>query len=164
PWGVNFAPIMQWASAPPYSATTGSDLFGLGSGYSYNGEFAVVPNANPTDYAEYAGAAGVFDPSTGFYTLPCLQAGTCHQLSIDSLRAQSYFDVDMRAGKRIALRDWGSVNLFFQSFDITNRTNFGSYQGNVTSSNFQQPQGYINGNGVTIPKSFRGEFGAEFTF
>ncbi|MGH9467157.1 MAG: hypothetical protein ACRD1Y_07355, partial [Terriglobales bacterium] len=162
PWGVNFAPILQWASAPPYAASAGSNIFGYGSGFTT--PYAIVPNSDPTEYTAYATASPVFDPSTGFYTLPCLQNGTCHELAINSLRAQSFFDVDARFGKRLALRDWGSVNLFFQAFDLTNRTNFGSYNGNVRSSSFGLPQGYISGSGVTIPKSFRGEFGAEFTF
>ncbi|MGH9468336.1 MAG: hypothetical protein ACRD1Y_13365, partial [Terriglobales bacterium] len=99
-----------------------------------------------------------------FATLPCLQAGSCHEVGSDTLRGQSFFDLDARVGKRLAFRDWGSLNLFFQAFDLTNRTNFGGYSGTVTSSKFMQPSGYINGSGVTIPKSFRGEFGAEFTF
>lgn len=48
---------------------------------------------------------------------------------------------------------------------MTNRANFGNdYTGNVRSSTFEQPAGFIAPNGTVIPKSFRAEFGAEYTF
>lgn len=90
--------------------------------------------------------------------------GTCHELSIDALRGQSFFQTDARVGKRIGLGEKGSLNVFFQAFDLTNRANFDPYSGNVSSKSFGQPTSYIAGNGVAIPKAFRGEFGAEFTF
>jgi len=167
PWGLNLAPIVQWASAPPYSASEGSGLFGYSSGFS--NPYAIVPNSDPTDYTyipdqQKQGQQELVLGSNGFPTLPCLQAGTCHELSINALRGQSFFDTDARVGKRVRLGEWGSVNLFFQAFDLTNRANFGPYNGTITSSNFGKPTGYISGSGVTIPKAFRGEFGAEFTF
>lgn len=161
PWGVNLAPIMQWTSAPPYSTSMGKNLFGYGRGFS--DPHAIVPNSDPTDYTAYTTTPTVLG-SDGFPTLPCLQNNTCHELGPNTLRAQSFFDVDTRIGKRFHTSERTSLNVFFQAFDLTNRTNFGSYNGTVTSKSFMQPRGYINGNGVTIPKSFRGEFGAEFVF
>lgn len=156
PWGINVAPILQAGSAQPYNTSMGRDVFGLGPGFSR--PHAIVLNSNPTDYTAFAKA------STATINA-CLAAGTCHQVGMYVLRGQPFFDLDARFGKRVRLTDRTSLNLFFQAFDLTNRTNFGaSYSGNVRSSSFMQPNGYITPDGVTIPKSFRGEFGAEFVF
>ncbi|HUY95113.1 MAG TPA: carboxypeptidase regulatory-like domain-containing protein [Terracidiphilus sp.] len=168
PWGINVAPIMQWASAPPYSATMGQSIFGYGSGFAT--PFAIVPNSDPTDYTytQQKDSSGnlIQKPfvSGNYYTLPCLQAGTCHELAINSLRGQSFFDLDTRFGKRINISDSTSVNLFFQAFDLTNRANFSRFNSNIRSGTFMTPSGYISGSGVTIPKAFRGEFGVELIF
>ena len=57
------------------------------------------------------------------------------------------------------------LELTFQAFDLTNRANFGtSYATNIRATNFAMPTGFIGGNGVLVPRSFRGEFGARFHF
>ncbi|MGH9484208.1 MAG: hypothetical protein ACRD1F_04055, partial [Terriglobales bacterium] len=94
----------------------------------------------------------------------CLGANTCHEIGINPLRGGDFFDLDTRFGKRITLGEHRSLNLFFQAFDLTNRTNFGRFNGNIKSSAFGKPTGYLDGNGVTVPKAFRGEFGADFVF
>ncbi|MGH9484057.1 MAG: carboxypeptidase regulatory-like domain-containing protein, partial [Terriglobales bacterium] len=130
PWGINFAPIMQWGSANPYSATMGQTVFGYGPGFRT--PYAIVPNDDPTNYTAYASASKkngeiVYDPSTGFNTMACLGANTCHEIGINPLRGGDFFDLDTRFGKRITLGEHRSLNLFFQAFDLTNRTNFGGF-------------------------------------
>ncbi|MGH9468350.1 MAG: TonB-dependent receptor, partial [Terriglobales bacterium] len=166
PWGINAAPILQWGSARPYSTNVGSDIYSL-SDYSRAG--AIVPNSDPTNYTWFnvAPAADkvLVAAADGEPELACQANQTCRQVPIDVLRGQPFFDLDARVGKRVGIGDWGNVNLFFQAFDLTNRANFGSsYDGHITDSSFEQPTGYLDGNGVTVPKSFRGEFGAELTF
>src|SRR6185312_12834734 len=93
----------------------------------------------------------------------CLANATCHQVGMYVLRGQPFFDLDARFGKRVRTSEKTSLNLFFQAFDLTNRANFGaSFSGNVRSSSFMKPTGYLTPDGLTIPKSFRGEFGADF--
>jgi hypothetical protein len=97
--------------------------------------------------------------------IACQNAGTCYQLPFDALRGQAFFQLDMRVGKTIRWHDRYNLQLFFQGFDITNRANFGSsYTNNIQSSNFGKPNGYITPDGVVVPKSFRGEFGFQFSF
>jgi hypothetical protein len=156
PWGVDFAPIMVVGSARPYNSTQGFDVFGFGARVSR--AHAFVLTSNPGDLT-----------ATKDYTtaqlLSCQTAGTCFQLPFDSLRGQPYFDLDVRVGKSIRWRDRYNLQLFFQGFDLTNRANFGSsYTGNIQSSSFAQPNGYITPDGVIVPKSFRAEFGFQFSF
>ncbi len=156
PWGINIEPIMQWASAPPYNAIMGRDIFGYGPGVL--NPHAIVPTSNPTDYTAYATS-----PISAINA--CLANNTCYEIPINALRGQSFFELDSRFGKRVAISDKVSLNLFFQAFDLTNRANFGgSFNGNVRSSTFGQATRYVTPNGVTIPKAFRGEFGAEISF
>lgn len=156
PWGIDVAPIMIWSSAFPYNCTQGIDFYGYGGGQS--AEHCVVLTGEPNNLT-----------ATKSYTsaqiLSCLATAACQQLSYDALRGDPYFDIDTRVGKTVSWREHYSVNVFFQGFDLTNRANFGGdYQGNMRSGSFQTPIGYIGKTGVVIPKSFRGEFGAQFSF
>lgn len=159
PWGIDVAPILQAGSAQPYNTSMNRDVFGLGPGFGR--PHAIVPTSNPTDYAAYANSKTY--PNS--FLIACLADHSCEEVGMYALRGQPYFDLDARFGKSIKTSDTTSVNLFFQAFDLTNRTNFGnSYSGTVTSSTFMTPTNYSSPSGVTIPKSFRGEFGAEFVF
>jgi hypothetical protein len=166
PWGINVEPIMQWASAPPYTGSMGSDIFGYGPGFAQ--PHAFVPNNAPTDYTAYVlDSSGKALPGSQVTANveACLAANACHELPINFLRGQSFFELDSRFGKRVAINDKVSLNLFFQAFDLTNRANFGSgFNGNLRSSSFGQAIRYITPSGVAIPKAFRGEFGAEISF
>lgn len=156
PWGVDIAPILQFGSARPYTATAGHDVLGVGS---RNGAArAIVPTSNPNDFATYAKASVSAQQA-------CLAAGTCMMGPFDGLRGQDYFQLDTRVTKAINFGDKGQLRLIFQAFDLTNRANFGNdFAGNVRSATFEQAAGYIAPNGTIVPKSFRAEFGAEFSF
>jgi hypothetical protein len=53
----------------------------------------------------------------------------------------------------------------FQAFDLTNRANFGgNYQGNIRSSAFQQPLGFVTPSSTVLPQFFAGEGGFTFRF
>jgi hypothetical protein len=168
PWGFQIAPIMQVASARPYNITTGvSNVLGFGSGPA--AAHAIVPTSDPSNIL-----FGVTQTTSAlrncyFVTL------TCRQSNFDALRGQPYFDLDMRVTKLIKFGERSNLKLIFQAFDLTNRANYGNnYDGNVRNSlasrgsTFGTPLGYIgcNANGCnrTIPISFRGEFGALFSF
>jgi hypothetical protein len=98
------------------------------------------------------------------------------QSHFDNLRGQPYFNLDARLTKTIKIKERSDLKLIFQSFDLTNRANYGNnYDGNVrhfntdpTKDAFATPLGYIgcNANGCNraIPISFRAELGAQFTF
>lgn len=156
PWGFDVAPIMQFGSARPYTATAGHDTLGVGG---RNGAaHAIVPTSNQSDFTTYA-QASVSTQQT------CLSAATCIMVPFDSLRGQDFFQLDTRVTKSFNFAEKGTLRLIFQAFDITNRANFGNdFTGNVRSSTFEKPAGFLAPSGTTIPKSFRGEFGVEYTF
>jgi carboxypeptidase family protein len=156
PWSFQLAPIVQLSSARPYNATQGIDVFGFGSG---------------------AGAAHVIlridDPSNLLATKgmsaadlrACIASGNCFQARFDNLRGDPFFQVDLRVSKEIKFGDKSSMKLIFQTFDLTNRANFGNqFIGNVQSANFRKPSGFITPAGVIVPRSFSAEIGARFTF
>jgi hypothetical protein len=107
--------------------------------------------------------------ATASYTdaqlLACIAANTCHQVPYNYLRGEDFFQLDARFARFFRFGDRARLEVFFQAFDLTNRANFGtSYGGNIRTSTFEQPTGFITASGVIVPKSFAGEFGARFSF
>jgi hypothetical protein len=156
-WGITVAPIMQWATGRPYSATEGiTDVFGYGSGVGTT--HAIVLNSDPNNLTATASY-------TAAQLTACITANTCHQVPYDYLRGEDFFQLDARFGRFFRFGERAKLEVFFQAFDMTNRANFGtSYGGNIRTSTFLQPTGFITTSGVIVPKSFAGEFGARFSF
>jgi hypothetical protein len=156
PLGIHFSSTMQVESGRPYNPTEGIDVLGFGE--SSLTRHAIVPKGQPTNYTAYATA-------TAAQLQSCLAAGTCVPTGWDSARGAGFFEWDIRAGKQIKFRERANLELFFQAFDITNHANFGgSYNNNIRTSSFGTPFGFITPGGVTVPRSFSGEFGAQFRF
>ena len=157
PWGIKFAPIMQWASARPYTSLEGqNDTFGFGGGQGST--HTIVLNSDPTNLL-----------ATKSYTAAqlrsCLAANTCQQVATGNLRGQTFYQLDARFSKQLKLGERMKLDMFFQAFDMTNRANFGSvFQTNIRSSIFAQPTGFVSTSGVVVPHAFAGEFGARFSF
>ena len=167
PWGFDIAPIMQIASARPYNSTSGiSNLLGFGSGPA--AAHAIVLKSNPGDIIGEEAATN-FSSSA---LVACLNAGQCEQSHFDNLRGLAFFQLDTRVSKTIKFGERANLKLMFQGFDITNRANFGNtYDGNLADfstnpakNTFGTPTGYLTPNGTIVPKSFRAEFGAQFSF
>jgi outer membrane receptor protein involved in Fe transport len=153
PWGLQVSPILQFGSARPFDLRSGFDVLDRGSGYSRP---VLVPNDDPTNYTVIA------DQVTAF---SCLQAATCHQVGYDTVRGRPFFQLDMRVAKNIKLGESRNLQLIFQAFNLTNKTNFGNdFHNTNTSSAFLQPEGFINPTSSTMPRAFVAELGARFTF
>jgi hypothetical protein len=163
PGGIQVAPVMQWESARPYTASYGGtfDVLGVGSGRGTS--HVIVFNSSPNDlFATF----NAFGSTTKGYR-DCLRAGQCSILSFDNLRGQPFFQLDTRVSKNFRVRERATLTAFFQIFDITNRANFGNnFSNNVRSgsASFGQPVGFITPNGVTVPHQFSGEVGVRFSF
>jgi hypothetical protein len=156
PYGIRFSTTMQVESGRPYNPNEGIDV--LGYGESSTTRHAIVPKGQPTNYAVYANA-------TATQLQACLAAGTCVPSGFDSARGAAFFQWDARVGKQLVFRERASLDLFFQAFDLTNHANFGpSYNNNIRTSSFGTPFGFITPGGTTVPRSFSGEFGAQFRF
>ncbi len=156
PWGFQFSPILQLASGRPYNAIQGIDYYGTGQFTA--AEHVVLLNSSPDNYLGTIGYSAA-------QIRACLAAAQCHEATFDSLRGQAFFQLDTRISKSIHLGESRRLNLILQMFDMTNRANFGNnYVGNIRSTKFRQPNGFITPSGVIIPRSFSGEIGAEFVF
>jgi len=156
PRGFQLAPIMQLASARPYNPTQGRDVFGFGPGVG--AAHVIVSNGDPDNLTANK------DLSASALRA-CTAANQCREAGFNILRGQAFFQLDTRVSKSIRLGERARLNLIFQAFDLTNRANFGNqFVGNVQSTKFRQPNGFITPSGVIVPRSFSGELGAEFTF
>jgi hypothetical protein len=157
PWGIKFAPLMQWASGRPYQAFEGvNDTFGFGSGVGAT--HAIVLNSDPTNLT----ATKAFSAAQ---LQACIAGGTCHQVPYDFLRGNAFFQLDTRVSKTLKFGEKARLELIFQAFDLTNRANFGgTYGTSIRAANFMQPTGFVTPGGVIVPHSFSGEFGAKFSF
>jgi len=156
PWGIRLTTTLQVESGRPYNPTEGIDV--TGQGESSLTRHAIVPKDQPTNYSVYAG-------STAAQIQTCLASGACVPTGFDSARGNPFFQWDVRVGKQIKFGERSNLELFFQGFDITNHANFGgSYNNNIRSSSFGTPFGFITPGGTVLPRSFSGEFGAQYRF
>ncbi len=156
PWGLMVVPVMQLASARPYVAIQGLDVFGWGSGRG---------NAHVILFKDRPNELLATKDMTAAQLRACLNAGNCFQAGYNSLRGETFFQWDLRVSKNIKFGERASLKLIFQAFDLTNRANFGNnFVGNVRSSQFRKPSGFITPAGVIVPRSFSGEIGVQFTF
>jgi carboxypeptidase family protein/TonB-dependent receptor-like protein len=156
PWSFQLAPIVQLSSARPFTATQGIDVFGFGSGAG--AAHVILRQDDPSNLLATKGMSAAD-------LRACIAAGNCFQAPFDNLRGDAFFQVDLRVSKEIKFGDKPSLKLIFQTFDLTNRANFGNnFVGNVQSANFRKPNGFITPAGVIVPRSFSAEIGARFTF
>jgi hypothetical protein len=156
PWGFRFAPIMQWASARPYTPREGTDYFGVGNSSTL--DYAVTLNSDPTNLT-----------ATKAYTAAqlrtCLAAATCTIQGFDSLRGSPFYQLDTRFSKVFTFREKIKLEFIFQAFDLTNRANFGgNFQGNIRSSQFGKPTAFFTPSSVVVPQFFSGEAGFVLRF
>jgi hypothetical protein len=156
PWGFRFAPIMQWASARPYTPREGTDYFGVGNSSTL--DYAVTLNSDPTNLL-----------ATKAYTAAqlraCLAAGTCTIQSYGSLRGQPFYQLDARFSKVFKIKERVSLEFIFQAFDLTNRANFGNNFGsNIRTSSFRTPTAFFTPSSVVVPQFFSGEAGFTLRF
>ncbi len=160
PYGLEFAPILQYGSARPYALTNSANTLNTGGG---TGTAVVVPISNPSDYLAFAGNnAGA---QNCFYGLNGV-AASCTIAKYDPVRGDPFFQLDTRLAKNFAIHDRMRLQLVAQAFNLTNRANYGNNFGNsiASASTFGHPTGFINPSATTIPRSLWGEFGARFTF
>jgi len=156
PLGFEVAPILQMATARPYDGNEGFDIYGVGSGRG-NAPI-IVPSGNLKDFTAYANA----DTAT---IAACLSNNSCQRLHYDSFKGKPFIQLDLRTSKEFSFRDKLKATIFFQAFDVNDRSNFGgNYDGDVQNSSFQKPLGFITPSGTIIPHSFTGEFGAQIEF
>lgn len=155
PKGFQFAPILQFGSARPYSPTNSSNALNIGGG-SLNA--VVVPKSDPTNYTAFAG-----NDTGAQYCYYVTQ--TCTIAKYDPLRGDTFFELDTRLTKNFKFGEHSNLQLIAQAFNLTNRANYGNnFTTSIASGNFGKATGFINPAATNIPRSLTGEFGARFTF
>jgi hypothetical protein len=156
PGGIQVAPIMQLASARPYSATQGLTWTSAGSG---NGTTrAVILNSDPNNLR-------ATKDLTAQQIRDGIAAGTMHEIPYDTLRGQAFFQFDLRASKTFTFRERHRLELVSQFFNLSNRANFGgNYVSSIRSDTFGTPNGYIAPSAVIVPKSFAAELAVQYRF
>lgn len=158
PWGMQLSPIIQFGSARPYNLTPGADTLNLGSGST---RAVVVPVSNPTNYLAYANP----NSATRLAAQVCYYSGQCTIAKYDPLRGDAFFQMDTRLTKNFKFGETRALQLIAQAFNLTNHANYGNnFQGNVSSSSFGKPIGFINPTSTTGARSLNGEFGVKFIF
>jgi len=168
PWGMEFAPILQFGSARPYNPTAPFNMLNL-SGGSAAGAL-IVTNANPADLLSATKLTPLVDsvtlkPSLGLADAVCYYSGNCHVVPFNSLRGDPYFNVDTRVAKNIKLGEHRNLQLAFQAFNLTNHANYGNNFGlTIGDPSFGHPIGFVNPNSTALARAFTGEFGARFSF
>ena len=156
PFGLQLAPIMQWASARPYNPVQGITWTGAGSG---NGATrAVVLVSDPTNLR-----------ATKDYTAAQIRTGlaasTLRVLGYNSQRGLPFYQLDLRVSKTFTIAERHKLEFIGQFFNMTNRANFGgNYVNSIRSDTFGTPNGYIAPSAVILPKSFAAELAVQYRF
>lgn len=161
PWGINVAPFLQWASARPFNPTFGiNDLLGYGGGAG--NMHAVLRRSDPENYTW---ARSLTTAVATQQALAGLADGSMFIAPFNPLRGVALFQFDLRVSKTIKFGERSRVELMYQGFNLSNRSNFGGNMiVNTRDLNFGKPQGFLSANGVLMPRSYSGEFAARFTF
>jgi Carboxypeptidase regulatory-like domain/TonB dependent receptor len=168
PLGLQISPIVQLASARPYTLNQGTDR--NGDGVTTNDRYLdevtgqIVPRGSARGGLDIR-LAGI-DPVTG---QPIFAPG-------DPVSGRT-FTADLRVSKYIKFGDRWKLGLFFETFNITNHVNFGDgFQGNSRAANeqfslFRTVTGYLGNRTAGIPPAqggagspFQAQFGARFSF
>ncbi len=152
PWGFQVSPIVQLGSARPYTLTSGADTNRDG----LTQDFCIPGTAAPNGRVCTEDLVGINKMRGGY--------------DLDGNRVSGrFFLMDLRVTYDINLsrvREGMKIGLFFESFNLTNRTNFGNrFQTNGRSNLFQTTQGLPTGTyGIVAAAPYQAQLGFRFTF
>jgi hypothetical protein len=152
PKGFSVSPFFTAASAKPYSFLAGGDVDG-------DGRFAIdracvgSTPANP-----------ITDP-------------LCNQLQPNTLRGKAFIQMNLRADKQFNLGEHLHADLYWEFYNLFNRSNYCNSYGNIAgSANFGQPLAFcsgpitssnvaaVSGFSTSAIPSLSNQFGFRFTF
>ncbi len=172
-WGFQLAPILQFATARPFSANTGLDIDGDGlltvdrlcDGVSLQSVFAVRGNNAQIQALNPRGCRQqqVNQYRSGFFVDA---SGNVQELS------HRFFNVDLRASKTFTFGERFKLNTYIDLYNLFNTDNlaFGSnarlgLSVATSAATFMQPSSLFGpGFGPPIGRPFTAQLGARFTF
>jgi hypothetical protein len=136
-WGFQVAPILQLASARPYSIfpSCGCDI-------NRDGVNVDRDSVNP----------GVDDQ---------------HHLPLNNMRGDKFSQLNIRVSKFFQWHERYKLGLFFEAFNVFNTANFGnSFQNTTGQPDFGKPINFFGATGFSEPLGipFQAQFGARFSF
>jgi len=137
PWGMQVAPVLQLASARPYSIfpSCGCDI-------NRDGVTNDRDSVNP----------GVNDQV---------------KLPINNKRGDSFSQLNIRVSKFFKFGETKKLGLFFEAFNVFNTSNFGnSFQNTTGTPDFGKPVNFFGATGFSEPLGipFQAQLGVRFTF
>ena len=179
PWGFQLAPIMQLASARPYSPATGVDIDG--DGLATNDRLCA--GVNPLDVLRSVNQTGPGLPSVSD-RVRALNPRGCRQAEVNSQRtgfivrsdgsieerSGRFFNVDLRATKFFNFGETMRLSTYADFYNLFNYENlayanrFGLSPA-TSPTTFMQPTSlYGPGFGPPVGRPFTLQLGARFTF
>jgi hypothetical protein len=137
PWGLQVSPILQLASARPYSIfpSCGCDI--NRDGVTVDRE-SINPNVDDQ-----------------------------HHTPLNPVRGDSFQQVNVRVSKFFSFGESKKLGLFFETFNLFNTANFGREFQNVTGArDFGKPLNFFGATGFSEPLGipFQAQLGARFSF
>ncbi len=138
-WGFQIAPILQLASARPYSNFPSSN--------------------NP--------AAGDINRDGVFNDRESRDGNDQHHVPPGTFRGDDFKQVNLRISKFFKWGEQRKLGLFFEMFNLFNTANYGnSFDGTTGSPNFKKPTNFFGATGFSEPLGipFQAQIGARFTF
>lgn len=144
PWGIQFSGIFTYFSPLRFNITTGRDN-------NSDGVLADRPN-----FSQGSSCSGVL-VNSGCYTDPGTGPSVAGNLPRNAgIFTRGFASLDLRVAKSLKFKERYSLQLLMEAFNIVNRTNYSSFQGNIRSSLFYRPTAAYD------PRQM--QFGAKFTF
>ncbi len=152
PGGIQASPILQMASARPYTLTSGADTNRDG----ITSDLCIPGTAAPTTGRLCPSNPGINTQRGGF------------DLDGNPVSGR-FFLMDFRVSKYFNLRpshEGLKLGLFFESFNLTNRMNFGNrFSGNNRSAQFETTTGLPTGTyGINIAAPYQAQLGFRLQF
>jgi outer membrane receptor protein involved in Fe transport len=176
PYGFQLAPILQFATARPFSLNSGLDIDGDGRGGPPQGVDRICVGVDP---------AAVFAARGNSGTLRTLNPFGCQQIQVNTeregfitdtvgniigKRSGRYFNVDLRVQKTFTIGEKYKIRAYMNFFNLFNTENlsFGDRLGHTyatSAGNFLQPASlYGPGFGPPVGIPFTLQVGARFDF
>ena len=139
PWNLQLSPILQLASARPYS---------------------IFPDPG-------SGGAGDINRDGIVNDRESRDGNDQHHLPPGTERGDKFAQVNLRVGWSYKFKESMKLSIFFEGFNLFNTANFGnSFDGTVGSPNFKKPTNFFGATGFSEPIGipFQGQFGFRFSF
>jgi hypothetical protein len=127
PFDIQLSGIVRALSGPPYRVQAGPDLDGDNVAQG-DRPVGLPPTVGRGDVEDQLGLINTFRQSINL-----------QPIEAERLDLKEYFTVDLRATKAFQLRGARRLEVFLETFNLTNKVNFSGYNGNMNTNSFLIP-------------------------